>query len=102
MLEQLKTMEGNLARYDLFTSTTTVNILTEMKNFHGIFSRLSKGDLRLPVHRMELGRIRFPTCGLLREFIAEIYKKYFETENNIQAILFIQQGCFLKGACSFI
>ena len=33
MLEQLKTMEGNLAR-------------------------LSKGDLRLPVHRMELQRIR--------------------------------------------
>ena len=35
MLEQLKTMEGNLAR-------------------------LSKGDLRLPVHRMELQRIRSP------------------------------------------
>ena len=30
----------------------------------GIFFRLSKGDLRLPVHRMELGRIRF-VLGLL-------------------------------------
>jgi len=47
MLEQLKTMEGNLAR-------------------------LSKGDLRLPVHRMELGRIRFVINSYLRARLEKI------------------------------
>jgi len=47
MLEQLKTMEGNLAR-------------------------LSKGDLRLPVHRMELGRIRFVINSYLRARLQKI------------------------------
>ena len=30
------------------------------------------------------------------------FHTYFETRNKIQAILFVQQGCFLKLACSFI
>jgi len=47
MLEQLKTMEGNLAR-------------------------LSKGDLRLPVHRMELQRIRFVINSYLRARLEKI------------------------------
>ena len=35
MLEQLKTMEGNLARYDLFTSTTISEYFE--KQIHGNF-----------------------------------------------------------------
>ena len=67
MLEQLKTMEGNLARYDLFTSTTIPEYFDGCKLFMEISCRLSKGDLRLPVHRMELGRIRFPAGFFLED-----------------------------------
>ena len=58
MLEQLKTMEGNLAR-QLSNSIKFSQPLTSPDFMvTGNRNRLSKGDLRLPVHRMELGRIR--------------------------------------------
>ena len=58
MLEQLKTMEGNLAR-QLSNSIKFSRLLTSPDFMvTGNCRRLSKGDLRLPVHRMELGRIR--------------------------------------------
>ena len=58
MLEQLKTMEGNLARQS--SNSIKFSRLLTSTDFMvtGNRRRLSKGDLRLPVHRMELGRIR--------------------------------------------
>ena len=43
MLEQLKTMEGNLARYDLFTSITICEYFDGDENFPWDFLQAEQG-----------------------------------------------------------
>ena len=72
-----------------FVYLLTIHKYSVRQIFHGNFCRLSKGDLRLPVHRMELGRIRFPASWLMK-LNAEIYEAFL----HLSTILTVQQGSF--------
>ena len=45
-------------------------------------SRLKKGDLRIPVHRMELSRIRFMINSYLRLRLSKIQESIFHYTKN--------------------
>ena len=62
--------------------------------------RLNKGDLRMPVHRMELGRIRFPDdCWLFETIFVCFSNFYFVLQSWFKSIFFKRGDLFILVYC---